>query len=78
MTAVTRRTLTEQVADGILGLILDDGYAVGESLPSTSELGYRFDVSAVVVREAMATLAGRGIVVRRQGRGCREQSPARR
>jgi GntR family transcriptional repressor for pyruvate dehydrogenase complex len=68
MTAVTRRTLTEQVAEGILDLILGDGYAVGDSLPSTSELGDRFDVSVVVVREAMATLAGRGIVVRRQGR----------
>jgi DNA-binding FadR family transcriptional regulator len=68
MTAVTRRTLTDQVADGILELILRDGYGVGDSLPSTSELGGRFDVSAVVVREAMATLAGRGIVARRQGR----------
>jgi DNA-binding FadR family transcriptional regulator len=68
VTAVSRRTLTEQVAEGILDLILDDGYGVGDSLPSTSDLGGRFDVSAVVVREAMATLAGRGIVVRRQGR----------
>lgn len=65
---VSRRTLTDQVAEAILDLVVSAEYAVGDSLPSTSELAGRFDVSAVVVREALAVLAGRGIVARRQGR----------
>ena len=70
MAEVSRRTLVDQVADAILEQVLGNGHAlgVGDSLPSTSELAERFDVSAVVVREAMATLAGRGLIVRRQGR----------
>jgi DNA-binding FadR family transcriptional regulator len=68
MTAVSRRTLVERVGDEILDLIAEQGYELGSSLPSTSQLAARFEVSAVVVREAMATLAGRGIVRRVQGR----------
>lgn len=68
MTAIPRRSLADQVAEGILALILDGPLAEGAPLPTTAELAARFDVSAVVVREAMAALAGRGIVARRQGR----------
>jgi GntR family transcriptional regulator, transcriptional repressor for pyruvate dehydrogenase complex len=67
-TAVSRQTLTDQVADGILELIFQNELGAGDSLPSSGELAKRFDVSVVVVREALALLAGRGILNRRQGR----------
>lgn len=66
--AITRRTLTSTVADEILSMIVDDKMGVGDALPPSGELARRFDVSVVVVREAIATLAGRGIIDRRQGR----------
>ncbi|MGI8781192.1 MAG: FadR/GntR family transcriptional regulator [Solirubrobacteraceae bacterium] len=68
MTAVTRQTLTDRVAEGVLELIFEEEIGVGEPLPSSAALAKRFDVSVVVIREAMATLAGRGILNRRQGR----------
>jgi GntR family transcriptional repressor for pyruvate dehydrogenase complex len=46
-----------------LGLILD-----GEQLPSESELARRLGVAPVTLREALATLRARGLVVTRRGR----------
>lgn len=46
-----------------LGLILD-----GEQLPSESELARRLGVAPVTLREALATLRERGLVVTRRGR----------
>jgi GntR family transcriptional repressor for pyruvate dehydrogenase complex len=66
--AIPRLTLTERVAEAILDQILRERLGEGDALPSTGELAKRLDVSVVVVREALATLAGRGIVSRRQGR----------
>src|SRR5687767_2625736 len=63
-----RRSLADQAADAVLELILGGDLSHGDSLPSTAELAKRFDVSVVVVREALASLAGRGILERRQGR----------
>lgn len=68
MSIVSRQTLTDRVADAVLDLIFEEGLAEGDSLPSSGDLAKRFDVSVVVVREAMATLAGRGMLLRRQGR----------
>jgi len=68
MEAVPRQPLTERAADAILDQILEERLAVGDPLPSTGELASRLDVSVVVVREALAALAGRGIISRRQGR----------
>jgi GntR family transcriptional repressor for pyruvate dehydrogenase complex len=65
---ISRQTLTDRVADAVLELIFDQGLAEGDSLPSSGDLAKRFDVSVVVVREALATLAGRGVLLRRQGR----------
>lgn len=58
----------EQLAEKLLDLIVDRGMDEGDPLPSTSELASRFGVSVIVVREAIATLVGRGIVRRQQGR----------
>jgi GntR family transcriptional repressor for pyruvate dehydrogenase complex len=67
-TAVDRTTLTERVADGILELIIARSLTAGDPLPSGAELAKQFDVSIIVVREALARLAGQGILNRRQGR----------
>ena len=65
---LSRRSLADQVADALIDLILKEGLQEGDSLPSTAELSERFGVSRTVVREALAALAGRGILSRSQGR----------
>lgn len=65
---VSRRTFTDQVSDAILDLIRDRGLEDGDMLPPTAELAERFGVSRPVIREALAELAGRGMIARRQGR----------
>jgi DNA-binding FadR family transcriptional regulator len=65
---VRRQSLATQVADAVLATIHENGLAVGSPLPSTGELAERFNVSRTVVREALADLAGRGIIERSQGR----------
>jgi GntR family transcriptional regulator, transcriptional repressor for pyruvate dehydrogenase complex len=68
MSTVSRRTLTDQVTEALLKLIADEGLTTGDSLPPAGVLAARFDVSSVVIREAVAQLAGRGVLSRRQGR----------
>lgn len=65
---LSRRSLADQVTDALVQLILDEGLDEGDPLPSTAELAERFDVSRTVIREALAALAGRGILSRSQGR----------
>lgn len=65
---ISRETLTDRVVVGLLSLIADQGLKEGDAMPSARELAVRFDVSVVVVREALAVLAGRGLLLRRQGR----------
>src|SRR5690606_28040927 len=66
---LTHRSLSDQVADAILDMILAEDMRKDDSLPSARELSERFDVSIVVVREALSALAARGVLSRRQGRG---------
>ena len=73
--SLSRRSLADQVADALVQLILEEGLQEGDSLPSTAELSERFDVSRTVVREALAALAGRGILSRSQGRECVVATP---
>jgi DNA-binding FadR family transcriptional regulator len=54
----------------------DNGLGPGDSLPSTRELAQRFDVSIPVVREAIAELAGRGRLLRSQGRPTVARAPS--
>lgn len=68
MTPVSRRTLTDRVSEAMLDIITVERLSTGDSLPPAGELAKRFDVSVVVVREAVAQLAGRGVLSRRQGR----------
>lgn len=68
MSALKRRSLVDQLADKLIDLIITEKLDEGDSLPSTAELAERFDVSVIVVREAIAVLVGRGVVDRRQGK----------
>lgn len=75
LSAITRRSLTDQVVDALVQLILDDGMREGDPLPSTAELSERFEVSRTVIREALATLNGQGVLHRSQGRECVVATP---
>lgn len=61
-------SLADQAADAVLRLILDRGLKEGHSLPASGELAEQLGVSLIVMREALASLAARGILSRRQGR----------
>jgi GntR family transcriptional repressor for pyruvate dehydrogenase complex len=65
---LTRESLADQLADAIVAMILEDGLRTGEPLPSGSVLEARFGVSRTVVREALAALAGQGLISRNQGK----------
>ena len=65
---LSRDSLADQVAAEIVALILAEGIRTGEPLPSSAELEQRFDVSRTVVREALASLAGQGLISRSQGK----------
>lgn len=68
MSVIPRLSLSDRVTEEILAIIEDRHIGVGDPLPATRELSETFGVSVVVVREALAVLAGRGIIHRSQGR----------
>lgn len=59
-----RDSLVDRAAGAILELIRERALATGSALPTTAQLISEFGVSRTVVREALADLAGRGIVQR--------------
>lgn len=65
---IPRRSLTDQVADALVELIRERGLRTGDTLPPTADLSESFNVSRPVIREAVAELAGRGLLRRQQGR----------
>jgi len=66
--AVKRTTLVGAAVDELLHLIETRRLSAGDTLPSTQELAEELEVSRTVVREAIAELAGQGLLVRRQGK----------
>ena len=62
------KSLVEQVTDGMLELIETGGLKPGDRLPSTATLLVQFGVSRPVIREALKTLEGRGIIQISNGR----------
>lgn len=65
---LANKTLPEAAADAVIDMIVSRGLAEGDALPSSAELSKGFGVSPTVIREALAMLASRGILSRRQGR----------
>jgi GntR family transcriptional repressor for pyruvate dehydrogenase complex len=70
-TLVRRQRLADQVADSILAAIVEQDLKPGDPLPSQGELGEQFGVSRTVIREAVGSLAARGVIEVRSGSGLR-------
>jgi len=65
------RTSHSQVVDELGRAIIGGDYPVGATLPGDLELAQRFKVSRTVLREAMKTLAAKGLIVPRARIGTR-------
>ncbi|MDA0632270.1 MULTISPECIES: winged helix-turn-helix domain-containing protein [Nonomuraea] len=68
-----------QIADDLRAQIRSGSLAPGAALPSTAQLGQRYDVSASVVKAAISVLRTEGLIVGQQGKGVfvREDAAAR-
>lgn len=67
--SVNRKTLSKQVLDEIIDLLLSGQLKSGDRLPSELELMEMFDVSRSVIREALTSLESMGIVNRKTRNG---------
>ncbi|HEX4766181.1 MAG TPA: FadR/GntR family transcriptional regulator [Lichenihabitans sp.] len=65
-----------QIVRALAGLILGGGLAPGDPLPNEEELAARFRVSRSSVREAVKTLAAKGLIETRQRVGARVRTRA--
>ncbi|WP_295780705.1 FCD domain-containing protein [uncultured Microbacterium sp.] len=74
---MARRSRVDEVVDGLFDDIVARRLTADHALPSEPELGDRFDVSRVTVREAIKTLQARGVVRVESGRGSFVQPVAR-
>jgi GntR family transcriptional repressor for pyruvate dehydrogenase complex len=63
--------LSDTIAEQLLEAIVARRFKEGDILPSERELGDQFGVSRTVIREAVRTLATRGVVEVKSGRGVR-------
>jgi GntR family transcriptional repressor for pyruvate dehydrogenase complex len=61
--------LPDRVAELMLETIRSRGLQPGDQLPSERDLGKQFAVSRAVIREAVRSLAARGVVTSQPGRG---------
>lgn len=59
---VRRDTLSEQVTQGILTFIDEQDMVAGDALPSEARLAEEFGVSRPIIREALKTLQGEGVI----------------
>lgn len=57
-----QRPLSETVAEALTEYIFDSGLRPGDRLPSERELGEKFGVSRTVIREAVRSLVGKGLI----------------
>lgn len=65
---VAYKSLVEQVTDALMDRIEEDELRPGDRLPSTASMMADFGVSRPVIREALKTLEGRGIIQISNGR----------
>lgn len=66
---IVRAKLSEQIADRLEDMILNEELEDSEKLPSEQALAENFNVSKNVVRESLNTLKERGLVETRNGAG---------
>lgn len=69
MAMVKRTPLAEQAADLLLDRIRSGEWGLGEKLPGETTLAPQLGVGRSTVREAIRQLAGRGVLITRQGSG---------
>ena len=69
-------TLAQHVADQLERLIVQQHFQAGERLPPERELAERFGVSRTVVREAVRTVASKGLLDVRAGSGTLVRKPS--
>ncbi|GLV54184.1 hypothetical protein KDH_10320 [Dictyobacter sp. S3.2.2.5] len=69
MIEVSRQSLSDQVAQHLREMIIEGEIITGQALPSARKLAEQFDVSSVVIREALKTLSVNGLVEIRHGAG---------
>jgi DNA-binding FadR family transcriptional regulator len=65
--AVSKRTMREQITDRLAGMIASGLLRPGDALPGERELAAQLDVSRETVRGAIQALAARGLVEVAQG-----------
>ena len=66
---LNRRLLSEQIADLLTSSIVNGEYAIGDKLPTESNLCYQYNVSRTVIREALNMLKQKGLVESRVAKG---------
>jgi DNA-binding FadR family transcriptional regulator len=64
---VPRRSISEQVAARILGLIKSGNLRPGDKLPTEAQMSVAFDISRPPLREALKALTIMGVLESRQG-----------
>lgn len=70
MTENRKAKLSEQTADRLYEMIIDEGlYAPGSKLPNENELSAELDVSRATLREAISFLVAQGVLEIRRGKG---------
>ena len=69
-------SLPDELAEQLLGAIIDGTYPPGGALPSEPELAELFSMSRLTVREAVTTLRAQNVVRIERGRGTYVNPPA--
>jgi DNA-binding FadR family transcriptional regulator len=65
--ALERRSISEQVANRILGMIKSGNLKSGDRLPTEAQMGIAFGISRPPLREALKALTLMGVLESRQG-----------
>ena len=70
MAEARKAKLSEQTADRLYELIVDEGrYPLGSKLPNENELSQALQVSRTTLREAISFLVAQGVLEIRRGKG---------
>ena len=72
---LSRPRVSDEIVERLERAIMEGGYGVGQALPSERELMATFQVGRPAVREALYTLAQRGVVSVRSGARARVTEP---